>query len=71
MRETVSHTRAQDAHRAEIDKLARELHLPASQVEIVYLEQLRRIEREARIKTFIPVLAVGSARTQLQRGRKN
>lgn len=56
-------------HRATIEKLADELGLPERQVEIVYLEQVHRLERGARIKTFVPVLAAGATRTALRHRR--
>lgn len=61
--------RARTTNRAIIDKLADELDLLPEQVEPVYLEHLHRIESEARIKTFVTVLAAGSTRSQLRRHR--
>ena len=58
---------ASGPHRSVIDSLARELQLPAEEVETVYLEQVRKLEGGARIKTFVSVLAAGSARAQLRR----
>ena len=54
------------SHRAVIDTLARELDLPAEQVERVYVEEIKRLDADARIKSFVTVLAAGRVRTVLR-----
>jgi hypothetical protein len=40
----------------EIELLARETHMPRELVETVYTRERAKLERTARIKTYIPVL---------------
>jgi hypothetical protein len=40
----------------EIELLARETHMPRELVETVYIRERAKLERTARIKTYIPVL---------------
>jgi hypothetical protein len=57
------------SHLAVIDALASELRLPVEQVTGAYFEEIARLEADARIKTFVPVLAAGKVRSRLQRRR--
>ena len=54
------------SHRAVVDGLARELELPVEEVESVYFSEVTRLEKSARVKTFVSVLAAGSARMRLR-----
>ncbi|HVN42269.1 MAG TPA: DUF3562 domain-containing protein [Steroidobacteraceae bacterium] len=49
-----------------VDGLARELELPVEEVESVYFSEVTRLEKSARVKTFVSVLAAGSARMRLR-----
>lgn len=60
-------SRRAESHRSVVDGLARELALPVDQVERVYLAEVSRLRADARITTFVSVLAVGSARDKLRR----
>ena len=40
----------------EIEQLARETHMPRELVETLYTRERAKLERTARIKTYIPVL---------------
>jgi Protein of unknown function (DUF3562) len=51
---------------AGIDTLAQELRLPAEQVQRAYLEEVSRLEADARIKTFVAVIALGAVRARLR-----
>lgn len=55
------------SHVAVVDALARELDLPVDEVAGAYFEEVARLEADARIKTFVSVLAVCSVRNQLRR----
>ena len=54
------------SHLAVIDSLASELQLPVEKVAGLYFEEVARLERDARIKTFVSVLAVGAVRKELR-----
>jgi hypothetical protein len=41
---------------ADIELLARETHMPRALVETLYAAERTKLERDARIKTYIPVL---------------
>jgi hypothetical protein len=41
---------------ADIELLSRETHMPRALVETLYTAELAKMERSARIKTYIPVL---------------
>lgn len=56
-------------HLAVIDALAKELQIPVERVSGAYFEEISRLESGARIKTFVPVLAVGRVRNELRRRR--
>lgn len=66
---TMQRRQGRGSHLAVVDALAKELQLPADQVAGAYLEEVSRLEADARIKTFVSVLAVGSVRSQLRRQR--
>jgi hypothetical protein len=51
---------------AVIDALANELSLPVERVAGAYMQEVSRLEAQARIKTFISVLAVGTVRNELR-----
>lgn len=53
-----------------IASLAAKLHRPLSEVRQVYVREFDRLRSEARIHTFIEVLAVRSTRSALRAGRK-
>lgn len=55
-------TRPQDS---ELQSLARKTNTPLEQVEEVYAAERAALERSARIKTFIGVLATGRTRSAL------
>lgn len=59
--------RADSSHFAVVDALAKELQLPAERVAGAYFQELARLEENARIKTFVSVLAVGAVRSGLRR----
>lgn len=54
------------SHVAVVDALARELGLPVDRVAGAYFEEVARLEADARIKTFVSVLAVCNVRNQLR-----
>lgn len=54
------------SHLAVIDSLASELQLPVEKVAGAYFEEVARLEKDARIKTFVSVLAVGAVRKELR-----
>jgi hypothetical protein len=59
-------TRPQDAEfRSITESLARKTNTPVERVEEVYAAERAALERTARIKTFISVLATGRTRTVL------
>ena len=49
------------------ESLAREFHVSAWQVEVIYREELRRLVAGARINTFLGVLATRRVRVRLAR----
>lgn len=55
------------SHLAVVDALAKELQLPVETVAGAYFEEISRLEADARIKTFVSVLAVGNVRSALRR----
>jgi hypothetical protein len=65
-------SKAMNSHIAVVDALARELRLPAERVAGAYFQEVARLEENARIKTFVSVLAVGAVRAELRhRGSGN
>lgn len=53
-------------HIAVVDSLAKELQLPVATVAGAYFQEVARLEEQARIKTFVSVLAVGAVRNELR-----
>jgi hypothetical protein len=51
---------------AEIELLAREMHMPRELVETLYTSERAKLERTARIKTYIPVLIHSNVKALLQ-----
>ena len=60
--------KAMSSHIAVVDALAKELQMPVDRVAGAYFQEVARLEENARIKTFVSVLAVGVVRTELRRG---
>ena len=54
--------------RSLVQSLAREYDQPEHEVERILREEIRRITAQARIHTFVTVLAASSARTRLRQG---
>lgn len=54
------------SHVAVVDALAKELQLPVDRVAGAYFQEVARLEENARIKTFVSVLAVGAVRNGLR-----
>lgn len=50
-----------------VHSLAREMHLAVEHVARVYRDEASRIESEARIKTFVPVIVTSRVRAELRR----
>lgn len=61
---------AKSSHLAVVDALANELQLPVERVAGAYFQEVARLEQNARIKTFVSVLAVGAVRSELRRREK-
>ena len=59
--------KAMSSHIAVVDALAKELQMPVDRVAGAYFQEVARLEENARIKTFVSVLAVGAVRTELRR----
>jgi Protein of unknown function (DUF3562) len=55
---------------AEIDLLARETHTARELVKIVYSSECAKLERTARIKTYIPVLVHRHVKALLRERRR-
>lgn len=51
-----------------IAALSEKLHLPAQQVRQVYLEEFGRLGSQARVRSFLSVLALSRARAVLRSG---
>jgi len=54
-----------------IASLSEKLHLPLSEVRKVYLQELDRVRSQARIHSFVEVLAVSRTRSALLPGKKH
>jgi hypothetical protein len=50
--------------------MARDFELPVDEIESAYLSEVTKIEKGARIKTFVSVLAAGNVRSLLHRARE-
>ena len=57
--------------RALVQSLAREYGQPEPEIERILTEELSRLAADARISTFVGVLATSSARMRLKRGDVN
>ena len=71
MNELTSTSRSTDARESEIETLARETDTPVDTVQEIYRAEHDRLERSARIKTFISVLAHRRVKALLQVERGN
>ena len=60
-----------DLDRVLVQALAREYDRPEPEIERILREELGRIEADARIHTFVAVLAMSSARMRLRREHSN
>ena len=58
------------ARESAIEFLARETGTPVDTVKEIYRAEREKLERSARIKTFVPVLAHGRVKSILHRERK-
>lgn len=56
-----------EARNALVAQLARELQMSVEQVEQVYGEEASKIEADARIRTFVPVLVTARVKAELRR----
>jgi hypothetical protein len=59
-------SKAMSSHIAVVDALAKELQLPVDRVAGAYFQEVARLQENARIKTFVSVLAIGAVRTELR-----
>ena len=71
MNELTSTSRSTDARESEIETLARETDTPVDTVQEIYRAEHDRLERSARIKTFISVLVHRRVKALLQVERGN
>ena len=71
MNESTLTSRSADARESEIETLARETDTPVDTVQEIYRAEHDRLERSARIKTFISVLAHRRVKALLQVERGN
>jgi hypothetical protein len=55
---------------SEIELLARETHMPRQLVETLYTSERAKLERTARIKTYIPLLIHRHVKALLQERRR-
>jgi hypothetical protein len=58
-------------HQAAIAALADELHVPMCEVSKIYSERLDQLASSARIRSFLPVLAMRHTRSILRDGRRS
>jgi hypothetical protein len=70
MSEQASDRRAEVDTQAEIELLACETHVPREVVQIVYNSERAKLERTARIKTYIPVLVHRHVKALLRERRR-
>ena len=52
-----------------ISRLAREEQIPEPEARLAYQRELERLGRDARVRTYLPVLAARHAREALRRRR--
>ncbi len=62
--------KATAGRRMAVDSLAREFEMPVELVERTYRDQASRIEAQARIKTFVPVVILNRVRAELRHHRR-
>jgi len=65
--QSAGNPKASGAHLAAIDALAKELQVPVDEVTGAYFAQISRLEADARIRTFVPVLALNRVRDEMRR----
>ena len=58
-----------DQHVRAIDKLVRELGIPAEEVNRSYWELLDKLRKDAKVKTFLPVLVSRGVKERLRQRR--
>jgi len=63
-----SHRDLNEDFRGAIEALSNQLHVPAPEVSALYSEELERLTARARIRSFVPVLAMRNTRSILRRG---
>ena len=71
MNESTLTSRSADSRESEIETLARETDTPVDTVQEIYRAERDKLERSARIKTFISVLAHRRVKALLQVERGN
>jgi hypothetical protein len=71
MSDQTSDSRSAVASDSEIESLARETGAPVDTVEEIYRVERDKLERSARIKTFVPVLTHRRVKDRLQFERAN
>lgn len=71
MSDQTSNLRSTDARESEIELLARETGTPVDTVQEIYRIERDKLERSARIKTYISVLAHRRVKSMLQVERGN
>jgi Protein of unknown function (DUF3562) len=57
------------SHQSEIEQLARETHMPVDLVDQIYNIEHAKLDRSARIKTFVPVLTRRRVKARLRTQR--
>jgi hypothetical protein len=57
------------SHKSEIEQLARETHMPVDLVDQIYNIEHAKLDRIARIKTFVPVLTRRRVKARLRTQR--
>jgi len=55
-----------EQHARAIQRLAQELHMPAEEIQLSYMETLAAFKKDAKIRAFLPVLVSRSVKEQLQ-----
>lgn len=73
MSDQTSSLRSTDAKESEIELLARETGTPVDTVQEIYRVERDKLERSARIKTFVSVLAQQRVKAllQVERGKRH
>ena len=65
----MSDQRVQHSTDAELERLARETDMPVALVEEIYTSERAKLEKTARIKTFVPVLVHRQVKALLRERR--